>query len=522
MLLERLDARFELLIGRTRSALPRQQTMRAAIEWSYDLLSVPERRLLERLSVFAGGCTLDMAVSVCADESQDEWQMLNLLSSLVDKSLVAANINADAMRYALSDTTREYAREKLAERGESEAIAQRLASVLLELSRELAGTETAYNARADRSPTALLTMRAERVNFDEVMDWTLTRRKNVRLGQELAWRVPFLRATDALHWLCLALEGVDTDTPRALIVNLEIQLGWCYVDLRDHEKAIANARGAVAASRTLDDMSLVAAAHLLLGRALTHAWKLDEAELELQKALISWREIGDRRAIATTLSYLAFAAVRRGAYARARRLNLDALGTLGDSDQRRARTIKIELARAEYGLGNYEIALAYSNEVLPALEAEAAQGGLTCVILMLNQCAFLVALDRLDEAIAVARRALAATIDAQNPRPDLVPYVAGTLAKVVVLRSDARGGSDRTPRLEICAKLIAWNDAVCISRGESDPDETFEELTLLRRELGRDRVRLLLAEGAGLNNASAMALMQSLFAQLPDESLAHN
>ncbi|MGA8576982.1 MAG: helix-turn-helix domain-containing protein [Candidatus Cybelea sp.] len=510
MLLERLSDRFELLTGGTRTALPRQQTMRATIEWSYDLLSEPERWLLERLSVFAGGCTLDMAVSVCADQSRDEMQMLELLSSLVDKSLVAADIDADATRYALSDTTREYAREKLAERGESEAIAQRLASVMLELSRELAAGETAYNARADRSPGALRTMRAEGVNFDEVMDWTLTRRKNVRLGQELAWRVPFLRATDALHWLCLALEGVDADTPRALIVNLEIQLGWCLVDLRDHEKAIANARGAVAVSRALDDTPLVAAARLLLGRALTHAWKLDEAELELQKALMSWREIGDRRVIATTLSYLAFAAVRRGAYARARRLNLDALDTLGDSDQRHARVIKVELARAEYGLGNYEVALAYSNEVLPALEAEAADGGLTCIILMLNQSTFLVALERFDEAIAVARRALAATMEAQNPRPDLVPYVAGALAKIAVLRTSPRDGSDRISHLENCAKLIAWNDAVCVARGESDPEETFEELALLRRELGRDRVRRLLTEGTRLDNAAAIELVQSL------------
>jgi predicted ATPase/transcriptional regulator with XRE-family HTH domain len=508
-LAEKLDDSFRLLGGGTRTG-PRQQTMRATMEWSYDLLSERERRVFRRLAVFAGGCTLGMAASVCLDEGQDDAQMLDLLSSLVDKSLVAAEVSTDATRYVLLETTRQYARERLAEFGELDAMAERHARALLGLLREITSTETGYNARLDRPPKTIRTMYAERANLDEAMNWTLKRRKNTRLGQELAWRIPFLRATDALHWLGLALEAVDEGTPSELALNVEIQLGWCFVDVRDHENAIMTARRAVTASRNLGDVRLVAAARRLLGRALTHAWKLDEAELELQKALTSWREIGDRRAIATTLSYLAFVAVRRGAYSRARRLNLDALDALGNVDERHARLIKIELARAEYGLGNYEVALAYSREVLPALEAEAADGGLTCVILMLNQCTFLVALDRFDEAFDVARRALAATLDAQNPRPDLVPYVAGALAKVAVLRTGPRDGTDRTTRLENCVKLIAWNDAVCIARGESDPDETFEEVAMLRRELGHDRIRRLLTEGARLDNTKAIALMQML------------
>jgi tetratricopeptide (TPR) repeat protein len=341
------------------------------------------------------------------------------------------------------------------------------------------------------------------------MHWTLTHRGDVRLGQELAWRVPFLRATDALRWLRLALQTADENTPGSLIINLEIQLGWCYVDLRDHESAIAIARCAVAASRKLGAARLLAAAGRLLGRALSHAWKLDEAELELQQALARWRELGNARGIATTLSYLAFIAVRRGAHEQARRLNLEALGVLGDGDELRARLIKIELARAEYGLGNFDIALAYSREVLPALEAEAAEGGLTCVILMLNQCTFLLALDRFRDAMEVARRALAVTRDSQNPRPDLIPYVAGSLAKVAVLHPDRRDGGDRTERLENCAKLIGWNEAICAARGESDPEETFEELSILRRDLGEKRVAALLTEGAMLDHDAVVELMQS-------------
>ncbi|MBV9262933.1 MAG: hypothetical protein JO324_01340, partial [Candidatus Eremiobacteraeota bacterium] len=509
-LAEKLNDRFALLDGGSRTALPRQQTMRATIEWSYNLLAAAERRLFERLAVFAGGCTLSMATAVCADEGQSEPEILDLLSSLVDKSLVSLDPEAEEPRYRLLGATQHYARERLANCGELHATLDRLSRALLRLARDIAGTQTIYNARLDRSPTTLRTMRAERTNFDEAMNWALAHRGDTLVGQELAWRVPFLQAKDAVHWLRLALASVTKNTPRVLIINLEIQLAWCFVDLRDHEEAIAAARRAVAASRKFGDVRLLAAARRLLGRALTHAWNLDEAEFELQQSLASWRKLCDRRAAATTLSYLAFAAVRRGAYLRARKLNLEALEVLGDADERSARFIKIELARAEYGLGHYETALSYSREVLPALEAEAAEGGSTCVILMLNQCTFLLALDQFGEAMNVAQRALAATLDAQNPRPDLAPYVAGTLAKVAVLERGDRSDGHRAIDVETCAKLIGWNEAVCASRGESDPGETSEELSILRRELGQQRVELLLAAGAALDYGTVAELMQSL------------
>ncbi|MBV8198920.1 MAG: tetratricopeptide repeat protein [Candidatus Eremiobacteraeota bacterium] len=257
-------------------------------------------------------------------------------------------------------------------------------------------------------------------------------------------------------------------------------------------------------------MRLLAASRRLLGRALSHAGELDEAEFELEGALATWRKLRDHRATAVTLSNIAFVAFRRGAYVKARKLNLDALELLRGSDDRYCQLIKIELARAEYGLGNYTAALELSREVLPALEAEAAEGGLTCVILMLNQCTFLLALDEFDEAAEVTRRALAAALDPKNPRPDLVPYIGGTLAKIVVLQPDGRGSDRRAERLERCAKLIGWNEAVCALRGESDPDEAFEESSMIRRELGKIRAEALFAAGAELDHASAVKLMRSL------------
>jgi len=117
----RLSDRFKLLAGGDQSALPRQQTLRALIDWSYDLLSEPEKALLRRLSVFAGGWTLEAAEEVAAGGILDRGDVLDLQAHLVDKSLVA--LDADGDRYRMLETVREYAMEKL-ERGKSASAAK--------------------------------------------------------------------------------------------------------------------------------------------------------------------------------------------------------------------------------------------------------------------------------------------------------------------------------------------------------------------------------------------------------------
>ena len=121
-----LDSRFRLLTGGWRTALPRQQTLRALIDWSYSLLSGQEKLLLDRLSVFAGGWTLEAAESGrCTASDIEEWEVLDLLSSLVDKSMALAETQAGATRYRLLETVRQYARERLQESGETDAVRAR-------------------------------------------------------------------------------------------------------------------------------------------------------------------------------------------------------------------------------------------------------------------------------------------------------------------------------------------------------------------------------------------------------------
>ncbi|WP_042439633.1 AfsR/SARP family transcriptional regulator [Streptacidiphilus albus] len=124
-LADRLDARFELLTGGSRTHLPRQQTLRAVVDWSWELLDKPERLLLARLQVFAGGWTLEAAEQVCADEQLPHPDIAPLLASLVDKSLVQVALDAAVPRYRMLETIHEYAEQRFQEAADGSQLTDR-------------------------------------------------------------------------------------------------------------------------------------------------------------------------------------------------------------------------------------------------------------------------------------------------------------------------------------------------------------------------------------------------------------
>jgi predicted ATPase len=131
--LDHLDERFELLISGRRTALPRHQRLRATLDWSYDLLPDPERRLLRHLAVFVGGFTLEAATAVTGIEGQVASTTVEDIANLVAKSLVTLDGSALADRWRLLDTIRAYALEKVAESGEAEQVAHRHAAFFLDV-----------------------------------------------------------------------------------------------------------------------------------------------------------------------------------------------------------------------------------------------------------------------------------------------------------------------------------------------------------------------------------------------------
>ncbi|MGA7286204.1 MAG: helix-turn-helix domain-containing protein [Candidatus Cybelea sp.] len=273
-LANRLDDRFCILTG---SVTPRRhQTMRATIDWSYDLLSPKEQRVLEVLSVFAGGCALVAAEAVCAGEEVAEGDVLDILSSLVDKSLLIAGTEGTEPRYRLLESFREYAREKLAMRGELDDALHRHALVFLELAEQL---QLAFDSGPDEVWCTLV--REELSNWRAALHWALTERGDVLLGQRLvgqlnvAWRT-FARV-EGRRWIALALELVDNRTPRSVLAGLaycEATVSW---QLREYQRSLTTCEDAITHYRTVGDslgvahaqaIATVARYFILLDRAI--------------------------------------------------------------------------------------------------------------------------------------------------------------------------------------------------------------------------------------------------------------
>lgn len=172
----RLDNSFRLLTGGSRTAPTRQQTLRGTINWSYDLLSEPEGAMLRQLSVFTGGWMLEAAEAVCADISD----VLDVLSRLIDKSLVIVETREGATRYRMLETIRQYAREKLLESGESEKIQNRHLEYFVNLA-EVAEPKL----RGAEQVTWFNRLETELDNFRGALDWSIGPEKT-QLGLQLA------------------------------------------------------------------------------------------------------------------------------------------------------------------------------------------------------------------------------------------------------------------------------------------------------------------------------------------------
>ena len=182
---EHLDDRFRLLTGGSRTAVPRLQTLRASIDWSFSLLEESERLLLIRLSVFQGGWTLELAQEVCAFDGLDAFDVMEGLAQLVNKSLIIADTTADGgTRYHRLETIRQYAREKLVESGGSEVLYDRHLDAFLDLAEE-----AKMHLRRRRHLEWLDKLETELDNIRVALTWALERDavKGLRIATFLYW-----------------------------------------------------------------------------------------------------------------------------------------------------------------------------------------------------------------------------------------------------------------------------------------------------------------------------------------------
>jgi len=314
----RLASRLQLLTGGARDLPQRQQTLRAAIDWSYDLLSPAEQKLFRRLSVFAGGCTLEGVEAVCDAKADLDLDLLDGMASMVDKSLLqqVEQPNGES-RFKMLETIREYAREKL-EASQEEAPTRRAHAAYCLVIAEEAATETGETVGAEWLENFVL----EHDNSRAALEW-LTETGDadwgLRLGSALFrfWeRLEYLsEGRDRLDKL-LKLPGAAMPTKaraRALFAAgiLAAEQG----DYGQTEALIGESRDT---SRELGDKQGVAVSLNALAVMVRDRGDLAAAHALFEENVALWRELGDRKAIARALSNLASVVKLRGDFARAR------------------------------------------------------------------------------------------------------------------------------------------------------------------------------------------------------------
>ena len=317
----RLDDRFRLLTGGSRSALDRHQTLQALIDWSYDLLSSPERVLLRRLSVFAGSWTLDAVEMVCVGEGLAASEVLDLLTRLVDKSLVIAEREPEQeARYHFLETIRQYAREKLRESGESALMRDRHLTYLGQRTAEIephlrAAEQLAWLAQLDR----------EHDNLRAALEWSLER--NVEAGLQLGTQVYWWWLVRGLwsegrEWLTALLAHPDSTVQpisRAKALNAAGHLAWFQ---EDNTSAAALYQESLALYQTFELEERRVKADILfgLGRVARRQGDPVRAGVYYEESLTLWRELQDNTQIAYTLLHLGTAIFYKGEVSRARSL----------------------------------------------------------------------------------------------------------------------------------------------------------------------------------------------------------
>lgn len=403
-----LDARFRLLTGGSRTALPRQQTLLGTLDWSYGLLTQTERIVLRRLAVFAGGWGLEGLRAVVAFDGIEEWDALDALHVLVDKSLVVAR--ADGERYRLLETTREYAHEQLLAAGEVDAANRQHARYYRAFAER-----TLHERWATGSETPLAGLRAERNNLLAAHEWALGAGNDALLAAALvgslaaAWDFDGMQqaglrrleasiaalpegvrgAEAAIVWLAFALLASSVTTTRR--------------ELEAAERAVELARDAGAALLEARALSLLAHVAAQLGHT-------DRAQDASSRALEMFRALGDARGIAASLAAQALHASRAGDFARARGLYGEALAIDRErGDKRMSLIALLSVAEMEFAAGETQRAVAMGREAV--VTARELENRTLLLHALVNLGAYLIEAGAREDALAAAGEVIEAARD---------------------------------------------------------------------------------------------------------------
>jgi predicted ATPase/DNA-binding winged helix-turn-helix (wHTH) protein len=329
----RLTSRLQLLTGGARDMPPRQQTLRAAMDWSYDLLSAAEQKLFRRLAVFAGGCTLEGAEAVCDTKGDFDLDMLDGMASMVNKSLVQQVEQAKGeSRFVMLETIREYALEKLEASGE-EALTKRAHAAYCLVLAEEEPTEQSGAEGAEWLELFAL----EHDNFRAGLEWlteTGDAEWGLRLGAALFryWEMREYLA-EGRRWLGKLLTLAAAAAPTKARGRALFAAGVLAHEQGHYAAADALIRESLDIARQLHDQQGAPVSLNALAVIARDRGDVTVARSLFEESLVLWRELGDQKAVARSLSNLASIVKLQGDNACARSLYAECLSIfreLGD------------------------------------------------------------------------------------------------------------------------------------------------------------------------------------------------
>jgi len=422
--------------------------------------------------------SLTAATRVCSGGGLAELDILDLVSSLVDKSLIVPEIGVDAERFRLIESTREYALDKLDQSGERRRVAQAHASYFCDVALSL-DSERA----ADTSPR----FDADGDNYRSALSWALDQRNDVLLGARLVGLLaPFWSPgprVEGLRWATAALDVLGSNIPDDVGARL-----WSIVaELSDGQRSFEASRHAVALNRHLGDAQYLASALYFLGFAAYQLGKYEEAETAYREALTVAREAGDERRVATSLNGLASALFMRGDIDGPRRCYDEALAVHAATGNDNGRSAVLgNLAELEFAQGDVEKAITHAVEGLDIeLRFNRASAKAVCLN---NLCAYRARLGELERARADGREGLRYALESQSSLYTM--WSLQNLALLGALNGDARRA----------AQVLGYVERLYQEEGaEREPTElwTYEQVTAaLRALLSKSDEQALKAQGA--------------------------
>ncbi len=497
---QRLEARlqdpFFLRVKASRTAVARHQTLAGVFDWSYDLLDESERALFRRLSVFAGGWTLEAAVAVTSGGTVTRDEIFGLLSGLADKSLVVAELEANEPRYKYLQTTRQYASEKLRESGERG------------LRRRLAEYTTRLFAEAGASwPTMgtgswLMKYEPDLDNLRASLDWAFGAQGDTALGVELTshsvriWDVLSL-LPERRRWFATALERRNAKTPPVTLARL--WLGRTSHSAHGDRTDLDPALSAAKLFQEADDRRGLGEALAKAGAALATPETPEPALPYLNEALEILKPLGPTKHLAVCLRSLAIARYFMRGFEAARPLIAESEAiarSLGDG--RGLAAAQIAAAELEFAAGRVQEAIAQVTAMLAGDHYNRRQ----LTLALGNLAAYLLAAGQTSEARATALEGLKAarSLDWSAAVVRVVEHLALVAA--------------RAGRTDTAARLLGYGAAFYAggtASREFTEMSTYDRLTAdLTKVLAEDRMESLMAEGAVWSEDRAIEVATSV------------